>query len=102
MKKMVIAVFGLFVFLLFFLVFKTFTVSKVCGWKGVGKDWPCLCLGLKQTSIESNKLLSADGNIETYYCTGLNLTCSEFALENFYSDNLQKPISKSVGFRELS
>ena len=103
MKKIIIVVSGLFFLYLSLLVFKTFTVNKVCGWnrytknaEGVDiamKGWPCLCLGLEQVSIESSNPALVDGNIETYYCTGLNLSCSEFALKNFYGGKTQKPIS---------
>lgn len=81
-------------FILFFF-YKTFTINQRCGWKDlpVGKEWPCRCLGYKSTSRSS--YMNNNGYIKSdiYYCTGLNLSCSEFILSLQNGNYLQHPNS---------
>lgn len=80
-----------------FFVYNTFTINKRCGWKQpLGKSWNCSCIGFKHTSLET-KLVSYTNEprnmeFETYYCTGINLSCSKF-LFNLPSGSLQHPTS---------
>jgi hypothetical protein len=79
---------------LIFFFYNTLTLDKRCGWKdSLGKDWPCSCLGIVKTTIDGNLTDPLNVVKETYYCTGLNLSCSKFTLNLFYNNNLQKPIS---------
>jgi hypothetical protein len=93
-KKMVIIVLGLFLLVLALLGFKTFTKEKICGWEGMGKDWPCLCLGKRTEGCSSTvDWLTGECKKGLYYCTGFNLSCSEFALKYFYRGTQEKPNS---------
>jgi hypothetical protein len=85
MKKIIVGLFIITLLPVLFLSLKTFTSNEVCGWRGLGKDWPCICLGIKsEHSTEATKV---------YRCTGLNLSCSELLLDNFYGEGVQKPSS---------
>jgi hypothetical protein len=66
---------------LFFIFDKTYTQGAICGWdkETEEENWPCLCLGERSTSSDDSA-----GILNTYYCTGLNLSCSQFMLENYH------------------
>jgi hypothetical protein len=91
-KKSVIIIIialGLICAVLVFLA-ASYTNNEVCGWEGFGKDWPCLCIGKKSLG-----LTDADETITTYYCTGVNLSCSDLILKLYKTiyPNRQSPVS---------
>jgi len=50
-------------------------------------------LGITKTTTDTNLTDPSNPGKETYYCTGLNISCSELLLSYLDKSNLQHPIS---------
>lgn len=87
MKKVIAPFLAFTIILLSILIYKTYTFDKICGWNGEDvKNWPCVCLGIKGVPVNDHV-----GRWTVFHCTGLNLSCSEFALKYLHGNNKQKP-----------